>query len=184
MVATLGAGSLVVQRLDRYSRDPLTAALAESELRKNGASLVCADGAGSGDDPTSELIRGILLAVARFEKSLIRARIKAALAVKRARGERVGAPPYGYRAEGKSLVPDADEMATRERLRQLRASGLTVRGVLARATSEGLRNRLGHPFTVAAVHKLVRGESGMGIANDATRLIECSENQMVAEQES
>src|SRR5665213_3746335 len=51
-VATLGAASLVVQRLDRFSRDPLTAALAESELRKNGASLACADGHGGGDDPT------------------------------------------------------------------------------------------------------------------------------------
>src|SRR5262249_40125593 len=84
-VAAVGAASLVVQRLDRFSRDPITAALAESELRKHGASLVCADGAGSGDDPTSELIRGILLSVARFEKALIRSRIKAALAVKRSK---------------------------------------------------------------------------------------------------
>ena len=100
-VATLNAGHLVVQRLDRFSRDPLTAALAEAELRKCGASLVCADGTGGGDDPTSELIRGILLSVARFEKALIRSRIKAALAVKRSRGERVGAPRYGFRVEGR-----------------------------------------------------------------------------------
>lgn len=183
-VGAHGAGRLVVQRLDRFSREPLTAALAEVELQRHGATLACSEGAGSGDDPTSQLVRGILFSVARFEKAMIRARIKAALAVKRSRGERLGAPPYGYRAEGKSLVADADEMATTERLRQLRASGLTVRGVLARATSEGLRNRLAHPFSLGAVHKLVRAESGTGIANDATRLIECSENQMVAEQES
>lgn len=155
-VATLGAASLVVQRLDRFSRDPLTAALAESELRKNGASLACSDGHGGGDDPTSELIRGILLSVARFEKALIRSRIKAALAVKRSRGERVGAAPYGTKADGNALVIHADEAATMERLRALRASGLTLRAVIDQATAEGLMNRAGKPFTLAAVHKLVR----------------------------
>jgi len=157
MVGALGAGSLVVQRLDRFSRDPLTAALAECELRKIGASLVCADGAGSGSDPTSELIRGILLSVARFEKALIRSRIKAALAVKRSRGERVGgAPPYGFRVEGKQLVVDADEATTKERLRQWRAEGMTIRALQDRATAEGIVSRAGKPFTLAAIHALVK----------------------------
>lgn len=155
-VASLNAGHLVVQRLDRFSREPLTAALAETELRKNGASLVCADGAGSGDDPTSELIRGILLSVARFEKALIRSRIKAALAVKRSRGERIGAPPYGARVEGKLLVMDPNEVGTIRRLRELRALGMTIREIVEHATREGLRNRAGKPFTIAAVHALVR----------------------------
>lgn len=155
-VASLNAGHLVVQRLDRFSREPLTAALAETELRKNGASLVCADGAGSGDDPTSELIRGILLSVARFEKALIRSRIKAALAVKRSRGERIGAPPYGARVEGKLLVMDPNEVGTIRRLRELRALGMTIREIVDQATREGLRNRAGKPFTIAAVHALVR----------------------------
>src|SRR5581483_8352197 len=38
-VAAHGAGLLVVQRLDRFSRDPLTAALAEAELQRHGATL-------------------------------------------------------------------------------------------------------------------------------------------------
>lgn len=157
LVGALGAGSLVVQRLDRFSRDPLTAALAETELRKCGASLVCADGAGSGSDPTSELIRGILLSVAKFEKALIRSRIKAALAVKRSRGERVGgAPPYGFRVEGKQLVVDADEATIKERLRQWRAEGVTIRALQDRATAEGIVSRAGKPFTLAAIHALVK----------------------------
>jgi DNA invertase Pin-like site-specific DNA recombinase len=156
-VGALGAGNLVVQRLDRFSRDPLTAALAECELRKCGASLVCADGAGSGDDPTSELIRGILLSVARFEKALIRSRIKAALAVKRSKGERLGgAPPYGFRVQGKDLVPDPNETSVKDRLRQWRAEGMTIRALQDRATAEGLLSRAGKPFTLAAIHALVK----------------------------
>lgn len=155
-VAVHGAGFLVVQRLDRFSREPLTAALAEAELQRHGATLAVALGAGSGDDPTSELIRSILIAVARFEKEMIRARIRAALSVLRSRGQRVGAAPYGMKAEGKSLSVHPEEAATLQRLRELRSSGLTLREVIARATAEGLRNRAGNPFTMATVHRLVK----------------------------
>lgn len=155
-VAAHGAGLLVVQRLDRFSRDPLTAALAEAELQRHGATLAVALGAGSGEDATAALIRSILFAVARFEKEMIKARIKAALAVKRSRGECVGHAPYGTKAEGKSLSIHPAEAATLQRLRELRSSGLTLRGVIERATIEGLRNRAGNPFTMATVHRLVR----------------------------
>jgi len=156
-VGAHGAGFLVVQRLDRFSREPLTAALAQAELQRHGATLAVALGAPSGDDPTSELIRSILFAVARFEKEMIKARIKAALAVKRSRGERLGgASPYGMKAEGSTLAVHPDEAAIVERLRALRASGLTLRGVIDQATTEGLLNRAGKPFTLAALHKLVR----------------------------
>jgi DNA invertase Pin-like site-specific DNA recombinase len=158
-VAAYGAGLLVVQRLDRFSRDPLTAALAEAELQRHGATLAVADGAGSGEDATAALIRSILFAVSRFEKEMIRARIKAALAVKRARGERLGgAPPYGFRVEGKSLVPHEDEAAVKDQLRQWRAQGLTLRALQERAMKEGLVSRAGKPFTLSAIHALVKEE--------------------------
>lgn len=157
-VAAHGAGRLVVQRLDRFSRDPLTAALAESELRKLGASLACSDGAGGGDDPTAELVRGILFSVARFEKAMIRARIKAALAVKKRRCELTGVAPYGFQvgADGKSLEPHHGESATLARIRALRASGLTIRAVQQEATARGMVGRTGKPFTLAAIHAMVR----------------------------
>lgn len=155
-VAAHGAGLLVVQRLDRFSRDPLTAALAQAELQRHGATLSVAIGAPSGDDPTSELIRSILFAVARFEKEMIKARIKAALAVKRSRGECIGTAPYGARADGKSLVVEPSEVNTIRRLRELRSQGMTIREVVEHAAKEGLRNRAGNPFTIATVHALVR----------------------------
>ena len=157
-VATLGAGLLAVHRLDRFSRELLTAALAEAELRRHGATLACADGAGSGEDPTAELVRGILLSVARFEKAMIRARITSALAVKRARGEMTGAPPFGFRVgvDGKTLEPDEREGVVLEQIRALRASGLTVRGVQAAAAESGLVGRAGRPFTLSAVHAMLK----------------------------
>jgi DNA invertase Pin-like site-specific DNA recombinase len=157
-VAAHGAGCLVVQRLDRFSREPLTAALAEAELQRHGATLSCSDGAGSGEDPTAQLVRGILFSVARFEKAMIRARIKAALAVKKGRHELTGVAPYGWRAgdDGKTLEPHPDEGATLSQVRALRASGLTMRRVQQEATARGLVGRTGKPFTLAAIHAMVR----------------------------
>lgn len=155
-VAVHGAGFLVVQRLDRFSRDPITAALAESELRKSGATLACADGAGSGDDPTAELIRGILLSVARFEKALIRARIKAALAVKKSRGDRLGAPRFGFKVEAGELVSVPEEQAARAKIQELRAEGLKLREIVAEVGRLGLVNRAGKPFNLASVHALAK----------------------------
>lgn len=157
-VAAHRAGLLVVQKLDRFSREPLTAALGEAELQRHGATLAVADGAGSGSDPTAELVRGILFSVARFEKMMIRARIKAAMAVKKGRRELTGVAPYGFRAgdDGKSLVPDAHETAILAQIRALRAAGLTIRKVQSEATVQGLVGRTGKPFTLAAIHHMVR----------------------------
>ncbi len=153
-----GAGLLVVQKIDRFSRDAVTAALSLAELERNGATLAVADGAGGGEDPTAQLIRAVLLAVAQFEKAMIAVRIRAALQVKKNRGEMTGRAPYGMRVshDGKTLETNPDEHAIKERLRQLRASGLTIRGVQREAATEGLCNRKGKPFTLRALHTLVR----------------------------
>ncbi len=160
-VSAHSAGRLVVQRLDRFSRDPLTAALAELELQRHGATLACSEGAGGGSDPTSELVRGILFNVARFEKAMIRARIKAALAVKRIRNELTGVAPYGWRVspDGTTLERDPDESATLEQLKALRASELTIRAVQKEATARGFVGRTGKPFTLAAIHAMVRNRT-------------------------
>jgi DNA invertase Pin-like site-specific DNA recombinase len=53
-------------------------------------------------------MRDVGLAAARFERAMIAARTKAALAVKKARGESTGTPPYGWRVgeDGKMLAAD------------------------------------------------------------------------------
>lgn len=157
-VGAHGAGALLVKSLDRFSREPLTAGLASAELERHGATLLVTDGTGNGSDPTSELLRNVMLAVAKFEKQMIRMRVRAALQVKKTRGELTGVAPYGMRLspDGKTLEPHPEELAAKELLRQWRASGLTLRALREHATQQGLRNRKGNPFTLAALHHLIR----------------------------
>jgi DNA invertase Pin-like site-specific DNA recombinase len=178
-VETHRAGWLVFHRLDRFSRNTTTAALIQAALSRVDASIAAADGIGNGDDPAGRLVRGILLEVAAFERSLIQARTRAALSVKRARGELVGGVPYGWRVlEGapktgrdgiartvRLLAPDPDEQATIAEARRLRDEGRSVRQVIAELSAQGRTSRTGRPFAVSAMHAMLRGGGTDGGGN-------------------
>src|SRR5437016_1706481 len=98
LVTAHGAGVILVAKRDRLARDPMVAAVAESLAARAGAVVVSADGAGNGDDPGAVLMRRMVDAFAEYERALIRARTRSALAVKRGRGERISRHvPYGFR---------------------------------------------------------------------------------------
>ena len=110
-VGTLEAEALVVAKLDRLSRDPLTQMTAERALAKSGARVVSVAGEGTeGEDPAQVLLRRIMGAVAEAEASFTGARVKAALKAKKDRGERLGRPPFGFqlRPGGGGLQPNQD----------------------------------------------------------------------------
>jgi DNA invertase Pin-like site-specific DNA recombinase len=72
-------------------------------------------------------------AFAQYERAMIRARIRAALAVKRGRGERIGSEPLGFTVapDGIRLVASAEEQAAIDRVRALRREGLSLRRIAA-----------------------------------------------------
>ena len=151
---TEGAGILVVAKRDRLARDVLTAALVERLCERNGARLQSADGTGNGDSPEEQLLRTMIDAFAAYERALIRSRTKAALAAKKARGERVGGVPYGYRDEGGRLVADAAEQAVVARARKLREEGLSLRAIGRALLEDGHRPRSGKTWHVQVVRRM------------------------------
>jgi DNA invertase Pin-like site-specific DNA recombinase len=129
-IRALGAGdTLLVSRLDRLARgDVFEHAVIDELVERRGAQVVSCSGEGAAaDNPAGAAVRDLLRLVANFERDLTRARTKAALAAKKARGERVGAVPYGQteierrilaliakrRAAGDSLGKTADELNRR-----------------------------------------------------------------------
>lgn len=130
--------------------------MAELEVHRLGARVICADGVGNGDDPGSQLMRDVGLAAARFERAMISTRTRAALSVKRSRGESTGTPPFGYRVgeDGKTLVADEHEQSVLAVVRGLRENGLSFRAVVDEATRLGLVGRNGRPFTLAATYAM------------------------------
>lgn len=154
------AGVMVFHKVDRLARSGAVYFALVGVLDKLGASIrtVVAD---AGDDPMGRAFREIQMTMASLERSHIADRTRAALAVKRARGEALGAPGrerYGWtRGEGAALVEVPEEQATIARARELRASGLSVRQVSAALAAEGRMGRNGGPLRPATVWKVTGG---------------------------
>lgn len=158
---THGAGVLVVAKRDRLARDVMAAAMIERLTLDSGARVVSAAGEGTeGDDPSAVLMRRMVDAFAEYERGVIAARTRAALAVKRARGEATSHAPYGYRtAEDGRLVKAEGEQAVIARVRRARAEGLTLRAIADALRAEGLVNRAGRPFAASSLCE-------MGVTDD------------------
>lgn len=151
--------TLIVAKRDRIARDAFVSVLIEREAAKKGARIVSAAGEGTEtDDPSAVFTRRILDAVAELERSLTAARTRAALRAKRARGERAGCEPYGYRVNGDSrtLHPHAPEQRIVGLIQQCRVAGLPLRAIAAELNTQGLTTRAGTPWHHQNVDGILR----------------------------
>jgi site-specific DNA recombinase len=159
------AGVLVVDRRDRFGRDPLLLALIERIARQKGARMVAASGAivGDDDDPNIVFMRRVDDARSEWERGVIRLRTKAALQAKRARGERVGSIPYGFRLadDGTHLEEVREEQAALAQIRVLRGAGRPLRVIVQSLTATGAppRGKRWHLTTVARLTADMTGAS-------------------------
>lgn len=152
-----GAGVLVVAKRDRVARDVVVAATVERAAAHAGARLVSADGTANGDSPADAFMRTVIDGAAAYERGLIRARTKAALAAKSAKGERVGELPYGFRLapDGVCLEEDPAEQGVLVAVRELRLAGLSQRAIAGELAVRGLVSRTGRPFGQTQVARML-----------------------------
>lgn len=152
-----GVGALVVAKRDRLARDVMVSAMVERLAGRKGVSIVSAAGEGTGDSPADLLMRRMVDAFAEYERQLIKARTRAALAVKRSKGERVGQVPFGFRLapDGVALEADPKEQRVISLVTQLRADGLSIRAIAARLNDDDVpaRGKRWHPTTVSRLLK-------------------------------
>lgn len=104
---------------------------------------------------TGRMVLNVLMSVAQWEREIVAERTQEALRHKRKAGERMGQIPYGYRAvgDGKRIEPDPEEQAVVARIREWRASGQSLRGIVERLNAERVpaRGRGWYRPTVTAI---------------------------------
>jgi DNA invertase Pin-like site-specific DNA recombinase len=148
-----GAGILLAVRRDRVAREPAIMRVIEGEISRMGASLLTADGIGTGEDPGSVMLRGVMDLAAQYERGVIRARVKSGMARLKAQNLSTGTPPIGYSiGEGGKLIP-SEESAVIQRILQLASEGLTRIQIAERLNIEGFRSRGSkwHPTTIQRI---------------------------------
>jgi DNA invertase Pin-like site-specific DNA recombinase len=156
-----GAGIIVVAKRDRLARDIMLTLVVESQLQKRGARIVSAAGEGTdSDEPSAQLMRGIIDLFAQYERAVIRSRTKAALDAKKARGERLGACPFGMRrGQDGALERDEGEARTVARILELSREGGTLRSIASTLAKEGYLSRRNTPLTITQIQRILANKS-------------------------
>lgn len=152
-----GAGLLGAANRSRVARDIEVIRSVEREAVKGGAVLRTADGASSDDGDTGHIRKGFDDLLNEAEVRRTRARTKAALAVKKARGERVGTIPFGFRlaADGVKLEPSSTEQAVVERVIELAEKyAMSTRQIVTQLKLERLPGRMGN-LAQPQVHRIL-----------------------------
>lgn len=124
MMADVRSGKVarvVVYKLDRLGRSLTHLALILDELQRLGVSLICTSQGidTSGDNPAGRLQLGVLMAVAEFERSLIRERVNAGLRAAKGRGVKLGRPSTLADRRDEVLRLKAEGVGLRETARRL-----------------------------------------------------------------
>lgn len=149
-VAAIGPGDvLIVAKRDRLGRDPFVTAMIEAAVGRAGGRVVSAAGEGTdGDGPADVLMRRIVDAFAEYERLVIKARTRAAMRAKGARGERLGMIPLGSRLgdDNRTLVDDPTELAVLDTIRDLAAAGMRPHAIARTLTARGIPTKTGRPI--------------------------------------
>jgi DNA invertase Pin-like site-specific DNA recombinase len=154
---TRRAGVLVAAKRDRLARDVMVSTIIERAVVRSGARVLTADGMSDAVGPEGALLRSILDSFSAYEREVIRARTRAALAVKRGRGEKTGGDvPYGYRVEQGKLIRRDDEQATIALMTTLADRGRSQEKIAADLRNRGVVARCGRPFGKTQIARILR----------------------------
>lgn len=150
---------LLIAKRDRIGRDTIVNAMIERAVERKKAKLISASGDVSEEnDPSSILMRRMVDAFAEYERLIIGARTKCALARKIAKNERCGYIPYGFRLSDDNLHLEKDEyeqniLNLKEEMTQ---NGLSFREIAFEFNQRGLYNRLKNPWNHMNVYRIGR----------------------------
>ena len=159
------ADAVVMLKLDRMFRNAGDCLTTVEAWEKAGVALHVVDLGGNAIDTTSAAGRFMLVVLAgaaEMERNLTRERTKAAMAVKRANGQRIGAIPYGFDlgTDGVILVRNETEQAVIRDIQDMRANGTTLQGIADTLTQRGVTTKTGksdhwtHSAVARIIHRL------------------------------
>jgi DNA invertase Pin-like site-specific DNA recombinase len=143
MLASGEADTLCAVKLDRLSRSVVDFVSLLSLAERQGWNLVVLDLALDTSSANGRFVAQILASVAELERNLIAERTKAALAVKRQQGVRLGRPVR--------LDPEV-----RRFIGHARAEGFTMAAIADTLTAQGIPTAHGGRWAPGTVHSVLR----------------------------
>jgi site-specific DNA recombinase len=149
--------ALVVYKLDRAFRSTRDALDVAEALNKKAKGLHSITEKLDTSSAVGEFFFTLMASLAQMERKLIGERTAAALAQKRANGEKTGGQcPYGFRSVDGKLVPDVAEQSVVNLIKSFRAAGESTRSIARRLHEEGFTTRKGTAFSQNQVFRILK----------------------------
>jgi site-specific DNA recombinase len=152
---------IVAFKLDRLFRNCGDCLTNVESWDRAGVALHLIDLGGSAIDTSTaagKFFLTVMAGAAELERNQISERTSAVLRHKASRGEYTGGePPYGFRvgSGGVQLVEDPGEQRVIARARELRVARVSLRRIAAQLAAEGMASRVGRPFAIIQIQRLV-----------------------------
>jgi site-specific DNA recombinase len=163
--------ALVVHKLDRLARNLEDHAAVRAALRKAGVQLHSVTESLE-DSASGKLVEGILASIAEFYSANLGQEIRKGMDQKAAQGGWPVRAPFGYRnvrrdgpgRRGESVLePDQQAPIVVWAFERYATGSLSIAALTEALAEKGLRNRLGNPPGISAVHRMLRSPVYAGV---------------------
>lgn len=158
-LAMLDAGqaeALVICKLDRLTRSVRDLADSVEKYFAKKCSLFSISDSINTRSAAGRAMCNMLGTFAQWEREAIAERTAEAMAHKKANGEFCGGlPPYGFANENGLLVRNEAEQGVLSVVAELKAAGLSLRGIAAELDRAGIRARNGKTFAATQIARMV-----------------------------
>jgi DNA invertase Pin-like site-specific DNA recombinase len=149
-LASNGARTVIIERLDRLARDLMVQENIIADLRKRGFDLISvAEPDLCSNDPSRVLMRQIFGSIAQYDRAMTVAKLRGARERMKAKtGRCEGRKAYGEHPEHQS------EQSVIARIGELRAQGMPLLTIASVLNTEGFKSRSGgvwHPTQVSRI---------------------------------
>jgi DNA invertase Pin-like site-specific DNA recombinase len=138
--------TVITAKIDRLSRRVIDTLHIVETLHRHDAAIVFVQEAIDTTSAAGKAMLTVIAAFAEMERNYISERTRSALASKKARGERLGNPPFGVLA---------GEEAVRAAARDLRTQGLSLRAIASALQERGLHPRRAKSWSPEMVRRLM-----------------------------
>ena len=155
------ASHVVALKLDRLFRSTEDALRMTTEWDANGVALHLVDMGGTNINTQSamgKIMMTLLAAFAEFERTLIAERTSAALSHKKQHKQVYNHLPYGFRREGKNLVPDETEQKVLKRIFEWRAENKSLYEIADELNDLGVPSKKGGKWHAATIAHIVNND--------------------------
>ena len=157
--ATGSGDAIVFYSLSRFVRGTKdTLQLAET-LKKRGTKMISLTENLDTVTAAGKMLFTIMAGVNEFERNIISERTIAALSHKKAKGEKYGPVPFGYKEVQGRLIEVEKESAIVAEILVLREQGHTLAGIAGQLNTRGIKSKRGGRWYASSVSYLINRQA-------------------------